>query len=104
MGVGAEHVALRFGARANAGDEKPMDGQRGECERREVLTCDVNVGEKGEQGDFLLLPQPHIPSRQIEPLTSMLVYFTILLRYSITLIPGAAREWNLVRASGVRTT
>ena len=36
--------------------------------------------------------------------TSMLVYFTIRLRYSKTEMPGAAREWNLVRASGVSTT
>ena len=34
----------------------------------------------------------------------MLVYLTIRRKYSSTEMPGAAREWNLVRASGVNTT
>lgn len=37
-------------------------------------------------------------------LTSRFVYLTIRRRYSMTEMPGGAREWNRVSASGVKTT
>lgn len=49
MAVGAEDVALRFGAGAHAGNQEAVDrqGRQGEC--RQVVACNVDVGQQREK-------------------------------------------------------
>lgn len=53
MRIRAEHIAERFGARGDAGDEESMDSEGRECECRERVACDVDVCEEAEEGKAL---------------------------------------------------
>lgn len=56
MAVGAKDVAEGFGADGYAGDEEAVDGEGGEGEGREAGAGGVDVGQDGEEGDFLRDP------------------------------------------------